>query len=268
MWKDKGLQLVMLPTENKVNALRGYADRSLLFRYQENYQILESEGNLTCYYYLYLISDEEIREGDKYYDSHNNLILTASESSDHNTYGYKKVIACLNPSLNLPQFPSSFLEEYVKRYSSKQPMEVELEYEEYDHDEEWSEIGGAYETSKKRVKLNPDNTISIRFKEKKKPYTHEVVSGAMRINSKDVRPSRTTRCSNPSVLPHCTNRVLDKCKCEGECHLKEEEEKMYNRSEVERIVLNFQNDLMNSNHNKHTDIDPVGVKDWIKGNLR
>ena len=40
----------------------------------------------------------------------------------------KKVIASTGPSTNLLQFPSSFLEEYVKRYNSKKSLEVEVEY--------------------------------------------------------------------------------------------------------------------------------------------
>lgn len=148
MWKDKGLQLVMLPTENKVNALRGYVDRSLLFRYQENYQILESEGDITCYYYLYLLGD---------------------------TSGWNKVIASNNPSLNLPQFPDSFLEEYVKRYNSKKSLEVEVSYNvnskyyDFYNGEQVNQYISTY-----KVKVDLNNTISIRFKEEKMYSRSEV----------------------------------------------------------------------------------------------
>lgn len=187
MWKDKGLQLVILPTENKVNVLRGYADRSLLFRYQENYQILESEGDLTCYYYLYLLSDEEIKEGDwcletmainsifqysgnsrKSYNDSDVVLLFDSKGNNHNLKHSKKIIAATNPSLNLPQPPPSFLEEYAKRYNSKQPMEIEVEYrlnsDTGNNVMEWEELV-----------LNSDNTISIRFKEEKMYSRSEVV---------------------------------------------------------------------------------------------
>ena len=181
MWKDKGLQLVMLPTENKVNALRGFSDRSLLFRYQENYQILESEGDLTCYYYLYLLSDEEIREGE--------IVLTDENSIERATGlygnfpcdlinevgGQKKVIATLDPSLNLPQFPSSFLEEYAKIYNSKKSLEVEVSYNvnskyyDFYNGEQVNQYISAY-----KVKVDLNNTISILFKEEKKYSRGEV----------------------------------------------------------------------------------------------
>ena len=197
MWRDKGLQLVMLPTENKVNALRGFSDRSLLFRYQENYQILESEGNLTCYYYLYLLSDEEIREGE--------IVLTDENSIERATGlygnfpcdlinevgGQRKVIASTDPSLNIPQFPNAFIEEYVKRYNSNKSLEVEVDCNEvvwqqssdryddndvycngekvasFDYRLQEEEMDRFTDRLGKQPKVNSDNTISIRFKEEK-----------------------------------------------------------------------------------------------------
>lgn len=37
-----------------------------------------------------------------------------------------------------------------------------VKVEEYDHDEEWSDIGGAYETYKLRLKIDSQNQITIR----------------------------------------------------------------------------------------------------------
>ena len=55
MWKDKGLQLVMLPTTNSSN-LGLYIDtKNLVLRKQSDIPRGESQ-------YLYLLSDEEIRD--------------------------------------------------------------------------------------------------------------------------------------------------------------------------------------------------------------
>ena len=169
MWKDKGLQLVMLPTTNSSN-LGLYIDtKNLVLRKQSDIPRGESQ-------YLYLLSDEEIKEGE--------IVLTDENSIERATGlygnfpcdlinevgGQRKVIAATDPSLNLPQFPSSFLEEYVKRYNSKKSLEVEVKYESY-----WEDYHGR-ETNEEsdfcynlnRLKVNPDNTISILFKEEKK----------------------------------------------------------------------------------------------------
>lgn len=182
MWKDKGLQLVMLPTTNSSN-LGLYIDtKNLVLRKQSDIPRGESQ-------YLYLLSDEEIKEGDWFIGKDLdgcNYVLKCDSIKDAYCYtdnkakgGYgivKKIIASNNPSLNLPQFPSSFLEEYVKRYNSKKSLEVEVKYESY-----WEDYHGR-ETNEEsdfcynlnRLKVNPDNTISILFKEEKKYSRSEV----------------------------------------------------------------------------------------------
>ena len=78
------------------------------------------------YYELILISldpDEKIEEGDKYYDEHNGLILTASSQSDHDIYQYKKVIA--TQSQLSPEYISKFVEEYNR--SEVKDIEIGIE---------------------------------------------------------------------------------------------------------------------------------------------
>ena len=175
MWKDKGLQLVILPTTNSSN-LGLYVDtKNLVLRKQSDIPRGESQ-------HLYLLSDEEIREGE--------IVLTDENSIERATGlygnfpcdlinevgGQRKVIASTNPSLNLPKLPTSFLEEYVKRYNSNKSLEVEVEYESYWEDyhgrETNVELDFCYNLN--RLKVNPDNTISILFKEKKKYSLGEV----------------------------------------------------------------------------------------------
>ncbi len=88
----------------------------------------------------------------------------------------EKIIATTNKYLIiniggdiLPLIPKSFIEHFISEYNKGNIVEsVDIELEEYDHDEEWSEISGAYETYKLRLKLNPQNEISIIIPEKKK----------------------------------------------------------------------------------------------------
>ena len=162
MWKDKGLQLVMLPTTNSSN-LGLYIDtKNIVLRKQSDIPRGESQ-------YLYLLSDEEIKEGE--------IVLTDENSIERATGlygnfpcdlinevgGQRKVIAATDPSLNLPQFPSSFLEEYVKRYNSKKSLEVEVEYTK---EGRWN-WGGSDPICDAWILNSEDNTISIRFKEEK-----------------------------------------------------------------------------------------------------
>ncbi len=112
--------------------------------------------------------------------------------------GFKKIIASTDPSLNLPQFPSSFLEEYAKRYNSKKSLEVEVDCNEvvrqqssdryYDNDVycngekvasfdyrlQEEEMDRFTDRLGKQPKVNSDNTISIRFKEEKMYSRSEV----------------------------------------------------------------------------------------------
>jgi hypothetical protein len=58
--------IFILPTENKVNALRGYSDLSLLFNHKQNYAIIEAEKHLTSFFHLYLTDFSPIKNGEWY----------------------------------------------------------------------------------------------------------------------------------------------------------------------------------------------------------
>ena len=182
MWKDKGLKIVMLSTNDKVGIGCIFKKiKSSPFPLSEevsvggivlneNPIVVESNEYFEAKY-LYLLSDEEIKEGDIYLDDCNDIRKAVTSVKEYwsNRSSYKKIIASTDPSLNLPQFPSSFLEEYVKRYNSKKSLEVEVKYESY-----WEDYHGRGTNEESdfcynlnRLKVNPDNTISIRFKEEK-----------------------------------------------------------------------------------------------------
>lgn len=72
---------------------------------------------------LISLEDEKIEAGDKYYDEHNQLILTATTQSDHNVYNYKKVIAA--QSQLSPEYIQQFIEEYNK--GGMKDFKIEME---------------------------------------------------------------------------------------------------------------------------------------------
>ena len=82
-------------------------------------------------YQLILISleDEEIEVGNKYYDEHNNLVLTATTQSDHNVYHYKKVIATQE------QLSPELIQQLVDEYNNEGMKDFKIEMEEITDEE-------------------------------------------------------------------------------------------------------------------------------------
>ena len=58
----KRAQVVMLPTNNTINALKGYTNKSLLFKYSPKYKSIPAEVKYVSYFHLYIVSDDEIKE--------------------------------------------------------------------------------------------------------------------------------------------------------------------------------------------------------------
>jgi hypothetical protein len=142
---------------------------------------LESKA-YTCYnaQHLYILSNDEIKEGvDYYHDSHNNLILKSSSNSDHKVYGYKKVIATTNSSLkvidhnntwdssndkHLPQISQQFIEHYITEYNKGNVVSkvlVEVELVKNDCDCGATTFEGCSQCLDYKIKLNQNNEISI-----------------------------------------------------------------------------------------------------------
>ena len=174
-------KVVMLPTKKADNALKGYIDGSLLFKYQKEYKTIEAEKGFTGYYHLYLLSDDEIQENDWCYDAETFSIEIVKSSLlnliKHTGIKFRKekIIATTNSSLKiiidynygrgilretvrLPQPSQSFIQKFIDAYNSGNPItDVMVEYEEYFHSP--SPIGMSVD---ERLKVNPkDNTITI-----------------------------------------------------------------------------------------------------------
>lgn len=75
-------------------------------------------------YDIVLISPNDCAKvGDMYYDEHNNLVLKATEYTDHEVYLYKKVIA------NQRQFSDELTEKLVEEYNNGGMKDFEIEIE-------------------------------------------------------------------------------------------------------------------------------------------
>lgn len=139
--------------------------------------------------HLYILSDEEIKEGDWYLDNYNNSIIKANINSDHKYYvsNCKKIIATTDSSLGLPRPSDGFITKYIKLYNAGTPItKVMVEYEE----EPLNDSTGKYAT----LKVDKDNTITIRSV--KESWTREEViqliflAYNLRTTDKEVRSTR------------------------------------------------------------------------------
>lgn len=118
--------------------------------------------------HLYIISDEEIKEGDWYVA--NNTIFRAddvfNDGNNPNIHKYRKVIATTDQDLPLPKVTPAFIEAYVKAYDNGSPItDVSVEYMELliNPDKEgFVEVVGFGKVHKDNfplLKVRTDNTI-------------------------------------------------------------------------------------------------------------
>ena len=149
MEQFKRAKVVMLSTKNTspINLCALYLHNSKIFNHPKN----------SISQHLYIISDDEIKEGD--------LHIT----SDHEGFGDRKykIISSTDASLGLPQPSQQFIEKYIEGYNRDNIItDVLVEYE------------SKFETIQKglpgfpeddiswwtnKVKINPkDNTITIK----------------------------------------------------------------------------------------------------------
>lgn len=174
----------MLPTEEKATDKPFSAGVTLCNNNQ--LRIGNPVGGTESRQHLYITSDEEIRESDWMINKNRDTLYQCDAIGvKHDLKNWNKVVATTNSQLlvycdsvvgykgleeqeadrcfPLPQVDQSFISRYMSEYNKGNKIEkIEVEYEKYDHDEEWSEIGGAYETCRERLKINPDNTINIK----------------------------------------------------------------------------------------------------------
>lgn len=145
--------------------------------------------------HLYITSNDEIKDGDWYVRLFDNLLFKACSQSDHNVYESKKIIATTNTTLKidslldihsiptqfieegkqLPRPSNEFIQSYIKA-NGKGFDKVLVEvinslYKEYVDDQD----AYGYDVNNYKIKLAPDNTITI------KPVTTDTWEDLLRI---------------------------------------------------------------------------------------
>lgn len=150
-------KVVMLPTNKKSNIYLELNNPEGMLIINNLISLYDRE-RFKDYFpqHLYILSDEEIKEGDCWAINKNNDTLYFLDSMG--VYdSWLKVIASTDPSLNLPIPSQSFIEEYTSEYTKGNKIEeVLVEFEAYDG---YPPVSFMPDT----LKVNPkDNTITIK----------------------------------------------------------------------------------------------------------
>jgi hypothetical protein len=155
-------QIIMLPSEKPSQIFK--ASNGLNYYPKPLHQVIPEQA---VFQHLYILSDEEIKEGDWYYNNTGRAIEYLKHLLPSDGKYCKKIIATTDPELNCPQIPQHIIEAYVKKPFD----EVEVEYEylgdkgliiadfskeppETVHREEPEPLYG-------NPKLNPDGTLAV-----------------------------------------------------------------------------------------------------------
>lgn len=180
MYKD--CDVVMLATKEKANmALIGVNNEVKLFQHSKaEYELSETIKPQ----HLYILSDEEIKEGDWFFNSIDNSIKQATNWIYVSTC--KKIIGATDSSLDitgnrllvtndpcnlmcrLPQIPQLFIEYFIIEYNKGNIItKVKVEYESYCVYGNNCPSKGAYDKQhlckiNYKLKINPDNIINIK----------------------------------------------------------------------------------------------------------
>jgi len=143
MSQFKRAQCILLPTNKAENALVKSAGKLYFFKGYFTQDYLQSMNKAS--FHLYLLSDDEIKEGDWYYNSRLKQIFQAIRNSGYSkkTDDYK-IIATTDTSLieniemigtgstylfKLPQPSQQFIEKYIESYNAGQVInDVLVEY--------------------------------------------------------------------------------------------------------------------------------------------
>ena len=198
----KRAQVIMLPTENTSNiflAKKGLSKSKLIYHPTAAYKYYEKDRD--CNQHLYIISDDEIKEGDWYYNSRLNQIFQSIRKSGYSkkTDDYKviattdtsltkdirmlcksckgsgggfspKCITCKGNGIRIendlsPQPSQQFIEKYIESYNrGKIITDVLVEYEEVNIGPDLTKSLRYYpDNLTLKLKVNPkDNTITIK----------------------------------------------------------------------------------------------------------
>lgn len=195
----KKCKVVMLPTNEKSKLVLSFKEKSfnqlvepkLTLIEESNYQLSNIQSQ-----HLYILSDEEIKEGDWYINTWEDgqpmlcKVNSKEEANDCNRLNHccKKIIATTDKSLvhlnccvskeglikanegcrernrcSLPQPSQSFIEKFVEEYNKGNVItEVMVEYETITKRYGSCSIGEGVTMNVEQLKVSKDNTITIR----------------------------------------------------------------------------------------------------------
>ncbi|MCK9429944.1 MAG: hypothetical protein M0R17_08060 [Candidatus Omnitrophica bacterium] len=182
MWKK--CKVVLLPTTEK----------SFLFT-KSNYDLEYNQKNPIHgikylgwkHQHLYILSDDKIEKDDYIYHRLDSIITKFDGIDNPSDYGYYKVIASTDQSLDIqfkdgsgsytmPGISQSFINTYISEYNKGNKIEtVMVEY--LAEDEDWDDTKGAV-IIPISLKVNSDNSINI--KEVKYTWTREEIIDIIR----------------------------------------------------------------------------------------
>lgn len=172
------VEVVMLATEKETNIGRDILTGNLLYS--------KDRGRYLSGYFLYFLSDDEIKEDDSYLNTSSNRLIAQATKDDEKYFknyphNCKKIIATTDESLRisykennhqplssnnytLPRPSDSFIKKYIEEYNAgRQITKVLVEYEDKGK-VIWEEYGGMVDSTwiaNIILKVNPDNTITI-----------------------------------------------------------------------------------------------------------
>lgn len=176
--------VVMLPTNQKTNGMicKDITGQDKIIAIKTKY-LMEHEDYIG--HHLYIISDDEIKEGDWVYENNLNQETQIYQIYNRNNeLGFfrfrnvwislnrkqnsaKKIIATTDNSLELPQPPQQFIEEFIEEYNQENIItDVLVEYEnKFDGKEYVDELDAyGYDKVKSILKINrKDNNITIKI---------------------------------------------------------------------------------------------------------
>lgn len=178
MFQEK--EIVILPFEGKAeNCLVGYTDRSLLFKYKEDYIYTQEylKSIMSSAYHLYILSDEKIEKGDWVYHTPTQNIIKATCNYIGNVR-FKKIIATTNKTLEVginqcdgckAGFPLTFGMIHQsgndKMVCQKERYVHPLSKIDIDFIDKYIELYNTQNVvNKVLVRQNQDNTVNIKFK--------------------------------------------------------------------------------------------------------
>lgn len=170
----KTFKVVMLSINEKSDLFIDTIEKNKLL-----FDIGHKKSNITWkdvdYKHLFIISDDEIKEGDWVIGKNNEIISANQNPKDAlSFFPCKKIIVTTDSSLtngmtegnvyykSLPQLPESFIQAYIKAYNEGKPItEIDLEMDTQNFLDKKSNGLFMEEELINGIKTRPDNTVIV-----------------------------------------------------------------------------------------------------------